>query len=88
MEGVEYIPGLQFFPGRDNFNELKLKLKCRVLNATTNLLPGKYDVIAEAIERVMDKYWADRKFFVEVGDDNNCWIQVWDDKAVFRERDG
>lgn len=82
VEGVEYIAGLEIRP-EDDFQTLKLKLRMRMKVATNGLPSGKYVVIAEAIERVMDKYWPARKFFIEVGDDSEAWIQVWDQRDVF-----
>lgn len=82
VEGVEYIAGLEFKDG-DSFPELKTKLKVRMLNATIGIPAGRYVAVAEAIERTMDAHWPDRKFFIEVGNDNECWIQIWDSRNVF-----
>lgn len=81
-EGVENIGGLEFRRS-DELGKLKTLVKVRMKAATSGLMPGRYDDNAEAIANSFDKYWPDRKMFVEVGDDSDAWIQVFDPRQVF-----
>lgn len=84
-EGVEYILGLELRP-TDELGVLRAAMKRRIHVATGNLLPGKWDDIAYAIEATTKKHWPDRAYFIEVGDERNGWVQVWDPVGFVKER--
>lgn len=62
-------------------------MKVRMTNACTGLLPGKWDDCAYAIEKALTVHWPDRAYFIEVGDERNGWVQIFDPKGFVR-RDG
>lgn len=76
VDGVEYIAGLELRP-TDAFAELKTSLRARMKNTTTGLPAGRWLPIAEALERMVKKYWQDRAYFIEVGDEHTGWVQLF-----------
>lgn len=85
-EGVEYIAGLEFRPG-DKMGEMRTIIKVRMTNATAKCLPGKWADVAHAIEKSLELHWPDRAYFIEVGNEREGWIQVYDPRGFIR-RDG
>lgn len=83
VEGVEYIAGLQLLPD-DGFASLKVTLKTRMIACTTGLPSGRWQPIAESIERMLIKYWPERSYFIEVGHDSHGWVQIYDGKAFIK----
>jgi hypothetical protein len=84
-EGVEYIVGLEMRAG-DALGDLRTLIKVRMKAIVANILPGKYDDNANAMFGVLDKYWPDRMAFIEVGSDTDSWVQVFDRRGVFHDK--
>lgn len=82
-EGVEYIAGLEMRPD-DVMGELKVKLKVRMKAACQGLMAGRWRDCAEAIEKSLITHWAGRAYFIEVGNENDGWVQVYDGKDFNR----
>ncbi len=75
-EGIEYIAGLEWREGED-LAALKAALKMRMSTATIGMQHDRWDALSLAIEKTIKKYWPDRAYFVEVGDDAHGWIQLF-----------
>jgi len=82
-EGVEYIAGLEL-RADDDLGKLRTLVKTRMKVATTNILPGRWKDSAHAIEKSLATHWADRAYFIEVGNDRDGWVQIFDPKGYVR----
>lgn len=82
-EGVEYIAGLEMRPD-DVMGTLRATLRVRMKNASIGIMPGRWRDVAEAIEKTVVTHWPDRAYFIEVGNENDGWVQIFDPKGYVR----
>jgi hypothetical protein len=75
-EGAEYIAGLELRAG-DQFRDLRTLLKVRLTAAVLQVDHTDWAHGAEMMARKIKECWPDRAYFIEVGDDNQGWVQVF-----------
>lgn len=86
VRGREVTVGLELRPG-DNLVSLRAALKVRLARQASLLCDVDEDeLVAEAVEGVLWLRWPDRAYFIEVGDEADTWIQVFDPKSFVKER--
>jgi hypothetical protein len=79
--GIELRDGDRFVTLRD---ELRKLLWLVIQGETTNAAQSSEESLTIAVERHIKRVWPDRAYFVEVGNDAEGWIQLFQPYGVPR----
>lgn len=82
MGRAEFIAGVELRDG-EHWGDLRAEL-VRAVTPLITAHTGGWDLMARAIERAIVDTWPDRAYFVEVGNDDDGWVQVFQPFGVPR----
>lgn len=86
IRGREVTVGVELRPD-DDLVPLRAAIKTRLaLQATLLTHDITDDLLAESVEGVLWLRFPDRAYFIEVGDPDDAWVQVYDPRNFVKER--
>jgi len=80
FKGRDFIIGVELYEG-DTYQTLLSDVKFTLetsISVFAEDCPNQTDKFyAETLKGVVDRLYPERKFFLEIGDDNDSWVQVY-----------